>query len=137
MRASTNETAVTSRYCRRVGRVYPVLMHVRLGWPLFVLIGPAALRLLVGCGGGAQESARTPGNDEPQFAVMKGGKPTWPPVGPGCDAFVACCKDAATRIPEVELTCKIFAAAPDCTNGRKSVVEMFEHDESPIPATCH
>src|SRR5450432_1358275 len=97
----------------------------------------ATLYLSAACGGGTQEGPRTRGNDEPHFVVVRDGKSAWPPVGPGCDALVACCKDAATGRPDVDLACQMSAVKPpDCERGRKAVVELLDHDGAPVPASC-
>jgi hypothetical protein len=97
-------------------------------------LGCLALAFVIACGGGTQESSpRTQGSDAPQFVVMQDGKPVWPPVGPGCDAFVKCCNEASPGRPEINLTCQLMAATPDCEAGRKSVVEQLGHN---APASC-
>lgn len=92
--------------------------------------------LLCACGGGAQESPHTQTEAQPQIAVMKDGKSAWPPVGPGCEQLVACCKDASTGRPDIDLACQISAAVPDCPTGRKAVVELLDSDGSAVPASC-
>lgn len=96
----------------------------------------AILYLVAACGGGAAEKPRAEGDDDAHFVVMKDGKSAWPPVGPGCDALVACCKDAAVGRPEVDLACQLSAVEPDCEEGRKAVVELLEHDDASVPAAC-
>jgi hypothetical protein len=96
----------------------------------------AVLCLSAACGGATQEKPRTQGEEDPHFVVMKDGKPAWPPVGPGCDALVACCKDAAPGRPDVDLACQLGAATRDCAQGRKAVVELLDSDGTAVPATC-
>jgi len=100
------------------------------------IVGCLALTVAVACGGGTKEKARAQSNDDPQFVVMKDGKPAWPPVGPGCDALVACCKDASTGRPAIDLACQMSAVEPDCAQGRKAVVELLDHDGAAVPASC-
>jgi hypothetical protein len=92
--------------------------------------------MFAACGGGTQESKHAQSDDEPHFVVMQEGKPAWPPVGPGCEALVACCKDAALGRPDVDLACQMSAVKPDCEQGRKAVVELLDHDGTAVPTAC-
>jgi hypothetical protein len=111
-------------------------MNVRSGRFSFALAGCVMVCLVAACGGGTAEKPRAEGNDDSHVVVMKDGKSAWPPVGPGCDALVACCKDAAVGRPDVDLACQLSAVKPDCEEGRKAVVELLENDGASVPDAC-
>jgi hypothetical protein len=98
--------------------------------------GYAVVCLLVACGGGTKESPPPQRSEDPEFVVMKDGKPAWPPVGPGCDTLIACCKEAAPGRPEVNLACQMSAVEPNCPLGRKAVIELLENGDVSVPAAC-
>jgi len=112
------------------------------------LIGCTVL-YLAACGGSTQDS---PQPKKPNInavvskdkdgnvivTVLKDGQPTWPPVGDGCDAFVACCKDAVALKTDFDLECKLLAPTmKTCEQGREITARSVASKGLAVPDTCH
>lgn len=102
----------------------------------------AVLASLAACGGSpppAEEPAAAP----PTMMLFTNGEPVWPPSGPGCDALVACCDDAAAVDKGASFGCQLAIAAANekgepepCVAARADVVAMLTEQKAAIPATC-
>jgi len=62
--------------------------------------------------------------------------PAWPPQGPGCAAFAACC-EAASPQPAARTVCMLsFNESRDCTRAKASFVRKLKLLDAPLPAPC-
>lgn len=62
--------------------------------------------------------------------------PVWPPQGPGCAAFAACCEAAGPQ-PAARTVCMLsFNESRDCTRARASFVRKLKLLNAPLPEPC-
>jgi hypothetical protein len=90
-----------------------------------------SMMALLGC------TPKTPAPDPfPAGALMVSmdGQSTWPPVGVGCEAAVACCEAMWVGDPGAEMMCKLSAAshisskATSCEEFSKATRSYFSED---------
>lgn len=75
-----------------------------------------------------------PGN----VKVSSGGKPVWPPTGPGCEKLVQCCKVASASVRAIGLACQLSVAKPpvDCGKALKTVTGIMKEQGKTPPKEC-
>jgi hypothetical protein len=69
--------------------------------------------------------------------VLTDGRPVWPPTGPGCDRYAACCQAASATASDIGLACQLAVATPpvDCAAALTSIRNMIgERGQTPPPA---
>jgi hypothetical protein len=102
----------------------------------------AALVSLAACGG-SPPPAEEPAAGAPTMVLFTEGEPVWPPSGPGCDALIACCDDAATVDKGANFAYQLAIAAANekgepepCVAARADIAAMLAEQNAAIPATC-
>jgi hypothetical protein len=82
----------------------------------------------------------SPGGNEPGGTVVtQGGRNVWPPSGPGCDRYVACCDAASATSSATRLMCQLTAAGSDftCQTGIETIRQYLRESNTPIPPACN
>jgi hypothetical protein len=70
--------------------------------------------------------------------VLTGGQAVWPPTGPGCDRYVACCQAAGAMASDLGLACQLAVATPpvDCAAALASIRGMISQRGQAPPPAC-
>jgi len=70
--------------------------------------------------------------------VQVGGRNVWPPVGPGCDRYIACCEAARSVNSAIGLACQLSVSTPpvDCVHARAQIRQMITEMGSAPPPEC-
>lgn len=70
--------------------------------------------------------------------VLVGGVNTWPPKGPRCEKFVACCEKSKLKGYDTELFCKMRAAHSnlDCTQAISDLADYIREKGKEPPPEC-
>jgi hypothetical protein len=78
-----------------------------------------------------------PGSGSGGPQVQVGGQNVWPPQGPGCERYVACC-DAASGSSAIQLSCRLSVARQpvDCNASLTQVTNIMREMNVPVPAAC-
>lgn len=82
---------------------------------------------------------RPGGRDMPGgVKVSSGGRPVWPPEGPGCAKFVKCCNAAASSSRSMGLACQFAVAKPpvDCNKALARVTAILQERKAAVPPEC-
>jgi hypothetical protein len=95
--------------------------------------------LAVACGGGGPRGGghRGGGGGGGGTDVQVDGTSTWPPSGPGCEAYIACCNDAKSLDSSVDLMCQLtIAGSPNCDAAKATVKEYVTELGKTAPSSC-
>jgi hypothetical protein len=70
--------------------------------------------------------------------VSSGGKPVWPPKGPGCEKLVQCCIAASASVRALGLACQLSVAKPpvDCGKALATVTGIMKEQGKTLPKEC-
>ena len=70
--------------------------------------------------------------------ISVGGVNTWPPKGPRCEKFVACCEKSKLRGYDTDLFCKMRAAHShlDCTQAIYDLADYIREKGKEPPPEC-
>jgi len=71
--------------------------------------------------------------------LLSDGRKVWPPQGPGCDRYVACCNAAKSQGGQVGMACQmIVALAPvDCAEATRQLVKVIQEMGKTVPLECN
>lgn len=101
-------------------------------------MGPTRVGPLSRKGGPGQVSIKPSPQSPGGVAVSTGGKDVWPPKGPGCDKYVACCNAASRVARSVGLACQLTVARQpvDCVKALVTVKAIMTEQGKTPPKAC-
>jgi len=87
---------------------------------------------------GAEEIEIAPGGSLGGAQITTGGRGVWPPRGPNCERFVACCQQASSSLSDIALMCQMSVATPpvDCLRALGEVRQYLTERQAPAPPAC-
>lgn len=88
--------------------------------------------------GGGDQIVIAPGGGLGGTQITTGGRAVWPPQGPNCERFVACCQQASSSMSDIALMCQMSVATPpvDCLRALGEVRQYLTERQAPVPPTC-
>lgn len=88
--------------------------------------------------GGGDQIVIAPGGGLGGTQITTGGRAMWPPQGPNCERFVACCQQASSAMSDIALMCQMSVATTpvDCLRALGEVRQYLTERQAPVPPVC-